>query len=127
MSASGKSGAAEDYMELYLPNSVAARERLKTLVSEVVAAKQNYEEVVKSDHDTVKMGLDLPRYIHSGLKALAMGCKHAKSGRSVGLYAYAIKVLEDHVLNKGFSASPAKENQQAAPQTMSFSSFGKDP
>lgn len=63
MVSAGKGGPASDLLELFLPNNVSARERFKELVKDVVAARQEFEDAIKTgmEGDEVTMTLKVPR------------------------------------------------------------------
>ena len=105
MKAARKAGLVQDFLSLYLPSSPAARERLETLVSEVLKAKLASSNTAVLQDDQVLLTLKVPRSVHSKLKTLSMDYLHA-SGRKVGLAAYAAFVLYQHTLATQGSVLP---------------------
>lgn len=109
MVAAGKAGVAQDFMMLYLPADPAARERLNTLVKEVLKAKLEFG-VSATEDDLVLLSVKVPRSVHARLKTLSSEYKHA-SGRKVGVATYAAFVLGQHTAtsdSQAVSFSPSK-------------------
>lgn len=99
---SGKQGLASDLAMQYqtMQNlSPAGRIRLLELANFVAQAMKAYVPDLdeESEEDTVIMQLHVPRRLHKMLKAEASKYIHPKSGRQMGLYAYTLMVLQNHV------------------------------
>lgn len=93
----GKSGVANDIAVQYLPNSPAARERLKTLATKVSRAMADFDPDYDDENTApVIVQLHLPRKLHSQLKTLAASHSNKKSKKRVGLYNYITNVLVNH-------------------------------
>ncbi len=100
---SGKQGLASDLSMQYqtMQNlSPAGKLRLLELANIVAKAMKSYDVdglEEPDDEDTVIMQLHVKRRVHKALKAEASKYTNPKSGRQMGLYNYANRVLENHI------------------------------
>lgn len=105
MVTSSKAALAQDHIEQYLPFDIRARERLNTLVQEVVQAKAAFEDKLLDEDDTILLTLKIPRTLHSMLKTLSMD--HVRSnGRRIGLYAFTTAILKRYVMDHLHGTAP---------------------
>lgn len=111
---SGKGGLAQDYLELYLPYDLRARERVKELVQEVIQTRAAFDDKALSADDTVLLTLKIPRTLHSMLKTLSMD-KVRPNGRKFGLAAYAISILKNHVMQQMYGHHPDTQDVAKSP------------
>jgi hypothetical protein len=114
---SGNIGRASELVGGLYPNEPRIRKELLHYANRTAKAKLAWKErnrergipdagEVDADTDTVKVQLDIPRWIHHRLKTMASD-HHHPNGRKVGLYAFILKVLEAKVSDKVTSHSAA--------------------
>ena len=121
MSMHGKRGLVDDVIDQYLPGDLAAQQKFKTLLHEVIKAKVAFMEKAEDSDDTILMNLKIPKQVHSILKTCSMDYSHS-NGRSMGLYAFATKILTKFAISQLFGDSPfpplSESGVQSSPPTL---------
>lgn len=111
MQMSGKGGKVQDYLELYLPLDLKARERFKELIQDVTQARLAFEEKALEEDDTINLNLTIPKTLHGMLKTASMDFTKP-NGRKMGLYAFCVASLKRTAVEHLFGESGASPLSQ---------------